>query len=262
MNFERVMYFGTGGIGSSAITPISQVMAQEPHSPKEMVLVDPDQYVLGNRYRQLMLAQHEGTAKVEVQAARIKAAFPEDLTVHTVPKWIVKRATEADQISAEEIVTEGSIIATGFDNHPVRKTVSKAAQKLQNVIVISAGNKEYTGNVIVYARLDGEEITKPIEVVYPNEIGNPVGKNPGEMSCEERAQLPGGGQTLAVNLVAAGWQHSFFTNIINTMPRGKAALAEMLAKRSEVIFDIRDKVSALSYSHAVKSLKRSNVKVS
>jgi hypothetical protein len=90
------------------------------------------------------------------------------------------------------------------DNHATRKLLSDRCTELDDVVLISGGNRFTDGNIQVHVRKDGQDITLPI-ASYKNEIANPTDKNPADVrregGCEvERASSP---QLLITNNVVA-----------------------------------------------------------
>jgi hypothetical protein len=102
------------------------------------------------------------------------------------------------------------------DNHATRKLVSDHCGTLPSVALFSGGNdgvepprqRGTYGNVQVYLRRDGKDLTAPLTRFHP-EIANPAGKLPTELSCVElAASTP---QILFTNLaVASALLNAFF----------------------------------------------------
>ena len=80
-----------------------------------------------------------------------------------------------------------------------------AASKLDDVDVFTGGNDdELFGSVYHYQRRNGRDITEHPVHFHP-EYDSPPDKNPGEMSCQERAEVDGGTQLLATNMAVAAF---------------------------------------------------------
>ena len=78
-----------------------------------------------------------------------------------------------------------------------------AASHIDNIDVFTGGNDDALfGSIYHYQRRDGVDITEH-PVVYHPEYENPPDKNPGELSCQERAEIDGGTQLLATNMAVA-----------------------------------------------------------
>src|SRR5262249_7548583 len=115
-----------------------------------------------------------------------------------------------------QLIRNGDHVLLCVDNHPTRKLVSDHCGTLANVALFSGGNEGVEpprergtyGNVQVYLRRDGRDLTVPLTRFHP-EIANPKGKLPTAMSCAELAvSTP---QILFTNLaVASALLSAFF----------------------------------------------------
>ena len=241
--FERTIVIGCGGIWAYLSQAICRISANPNNSaPKELILVDGDEFTISNFERQDMREEDENEKKSEVHAKRIIDVFRE-LSVQSVSEFLTKE-------NADKIIQDKSIILSCVDNHATRKLISEEARKKSDVIVISGGNDLFDGSVHLYMVFGGEPLTQNLEDIHP-EVKNPEDRNPGELSCEERAELPGGGQLPASNLLAASWMATYFASIVELIPRGKEVLEEALKELSEVYFDAR-KFAAVVYNRAVQ----------
>ncbi|MCX6809728.1 MAG: hypothetical protein NTZ65_03215 [Candidatus Berkelbacteria bacterium] len=59
---------------------------------------------------------------------------------------------------------------------------------LDNVVLISGGNELTHGNVQIYVRQNGKDLTLPLDNKYHDEIKNPDDHNPADAGCEELVQ--------------------------------------------------------------------------
>jgi molybdopterin/thiamine biosynthesis adenylyltransferase len=114
-------------------------------------------------------------------------------------------------------IREKDIAFLCVDNHATRKLVVDECQNLDNVILISGGNDYYDGNVSVYIRVDGVDITNPPTVTHP-EIAEPKDKNPGTLEqregggcANEAASAP---QLLITNNIIAAFMLSAFLQVV------------------------------------------------
>src|SRR5262249_26965442 len=115
------------------------------------------------------------------------------------------------------LLRPGDYVFLCVDNHPTRKLVSEQCGRLPVVALFSGGNEGVDpprehgtyGNVQVYIRQDGKDLTVPLTRFHP-EIANPKGKLPTDASCVElAASTP---QILFTNLaVASALLNAFFT---------------------------------------------------
>ncbi len=87
--------------------------------------------------------------------------------------------------------------------------VSRRCEELSDVVLISGGNDFTDGNVQVYVRQDGRDVTLPLTRFHP-EIAEPKDKSPAEMSCEELA-AGAAPQLLFMNLtIASAMLNAFY----------------------------------------------------
>jgi hypothetical protein len=87
------------------------------------------------------------------------------------------------------------------DNHPSRLLVSTHAGTLKDATLISGGNDFHDGNVQVYVRRDGANLTPSLSRYHP-EIAAPRDRNPADLSSEALAAA-GAPQLLFANLTVA-----------------------------------------------------------
>ena len=82
--------------------------------------------------------------------------------------------------------------------------------------MISGGNDFTDGNVQIYLRRDGKNVTLPLTNDYHKEIKNPTDKNPAEMSCEELAKSEP--QLVITNNAIAAWMlNAFYTYLMDKL---------------------------------------------
>ena len=80
-----------------------------------------------------------------------------------------------------------------------------AAQNLDNIDIFTGGNDDALfGSIYHYQRRNGQDVTDhPVHT--HSEYENPPDKNPGELSCQDRAKIEGGTQLLATNMAVAAF---------------------------------------------------------
>ena len=123
---------------------------------------------------------------------------------HPVPLFI-------DEDNISKIIKENSIVFACVDNHKTRRLISKFAETLNNIIVISGGNELTDGNVQIYIRKGGKDVTPSLTDYHP-EIENAVDKSPDEMSCEELSNSKP--QLYFTNFMVASYMVAAFYNVI------------------------------------------------
>ena len=215
----RVSIIGLGGIGSHLVEALARFLITLPQPP-ELVLVDGDSYTIGNADRQRMGRTDLGLNKAGVHARRLASLLP-GIRIHPVEEFLSER-------NAGEVVVEGSITVACPDNHATRLLVSRRCQRLRNGAAVLAGNDLSDGAVQILVRRNGRNLTHPPET-YHRDIAEPRDTNPADLSCEELAARPGGGQIITANLMAA----SLALNVVVLLLEGR------VPPFAEVYFDTR-----------------------
>ncbi|OGI15742.1 MAG: hypothetical protein A2878_02965 [Candidatus Moranbacteria bacterium RIFCSPHIGHO2_01_FULL_54_31] len=213
-DIKRVIMIGAGGIGTLLAPPLARYLRQK--CPKAtFVLIDGDQFEPKNEERQEF---DELGNKAEVTAARLQRSLP-GLAIEAKPRFVT-----ADNVFV--LIPEKCFVFSCVDNHATRKLLSEHCATLKDVVLISGGNGFDDGNVQVYIRRSGKDVTPPLTHLHP-EIARPADRNPDEMSCEERAAA-GTPQLAFANLtVAANMANAFY------------AVTEVGVVYSELYFDIK-----------------------
>jgi hypothetical protein len=112
------------------------------------------------------------------------------------------------KLAVGDLLDEDDVVVLAVDNFAARKLVFDAAKSIDNIDIFSGGNGDLTagdalfGNVYHYRRRNGEDVTAH-PAHYHDEFVNPTDRNPGELSCAERAKLEGGSQVVAANMTVA-----------------------------------------------------------
>jgi len=169
----NVRIIGLGGIGSILSEKVCRFTEYLKDVQTEVTLVDGDSYEMKNAERQEFL-QLGNKATVKERELSIKFG---NIVINSVPCFV-------DGNTISSIIKEDDIVLLGVDNHKTRKLVSKYCSELQTVTLISGGNEYTDGNVQIYIRREGREITPDLCSFHP-EIQNPLDKTPDELSCEE-----------------------------------------------------------------------------
>jgi len=180
---RSIKIIGLGGIGTWAAQALVQFLASI-RAACPVWLVDGDCYEESHRSRALF--QSYGN-KAAVKAAELSALARGGPTIVPVPRYVTPR-------NVRRLIEEGDIVLLCVDNHKSRRCVSDAARKLRDILVISGGNDGMEqpsggtfGNVIVYCRENGRDVTNPLTRFHP-EIAHPADQGPYELSCADLAQ--------------------------------------------------------------------------
>lgn len=170
---RKIKVIGAGGIGGHLIEPLSRYLSYKDEL-SEITVIDGDKYEDRNKERQ-RFAECENKAEHTVNM--MKEEFPK---IHFRAK--------GEFITEDNVITtirENDVVLLCVDNHATRKLVSDRCSELDNVTLISGGNDYTDGDVIIYKRKNGKDVTKPLTALP--EINKPDDKNPGTLTDEERS---------------------------------------------------------------------------
>ena len=168
--------------------------------------------------------------KAEVKASDLGLQFPQ-LGIDVYPAFI-------NEVTVIEVVKEGDVVFLCVDNHKTRMIINNYCKQLKDVTLISGGNEFTDGNVQIYVRQGGVDITPDLASYHP-EIANPDDMLPDEMSCEQLAHSDP--QLYFANLGVATIMCWSFYN----------AVVKQELEASEVYFDITN-MNTLAQNRIVK----------
>ena len=230
--FSLTVVVGLGGVWSRLCPDLGDLSTYTEAAPKRLLLIDGDDIEEKNMARQGFLRQDVKRKKAEIWEGRMRKRYL-DLSISSKGEYVTPK-------NVVDLIPDGSIILSCVDNNATRLLLSKRAQELKNVLLISGGNELWDGNVQLYVRVDGEPKQKAIEEVH-QELKDPKDKNPGEMSCEELMAQKGGEQILITNGAVAQNMISMFYDVLVNFEiwRGKE-----VPRPSEVMFDVREYLSS------------------
>lgn len=169
---RKVKVVGSGGIGGHLLEPLCRYLTYT-GDYCEVTVIDGDVYEERNRERQRF--QTCGN-KAEETVRTLKEVFPK---IHLRAK--------AEYLTENNIITsirENDVVFLCVDNHATRKLVSNRCEELDDVLLISGGNNYTDGDVLIYMRKNGCNVTPPLTTLP--EIANHKDKNPGEFTDAER----------------------------------------------------------------------------
>lgn len=171
----KIKIIGLGGIGGILSNILCRYLNSNVFKDEKIQvnLIDGDYYEEKNTERQEFESYGN---KAESKCRELQRKF-NNLELKAYPYFI-------DDETKRVFICEDDIVFLGVDNHKTRKLVSDQAKTLKNIIIISGGNELTDGNVQLFIRKEGVNLTPSLTDYHP-EIENPVDKLPGEMSCEE-----------------------------------------------------------------------------
>ena len=197
----EIVIVGLGGIGSVLINTLARyVDSNMSMYPSSILLVDGDDYEVKNTQRQEFTSFGN---KAVVKCNELTRRF-QNIEFTNCPEFISEE-------NIQNIIKEKMIVFVGVDNHTTRKLVSDYAKKLNDIIIISGGNELTDGNVQIFIRKGGIDVTPSLTDYHP-EIQDPQDKSPLDMSCEELSHSAP--QLFFTNFMVAAHMCSAFYNII------------------------------------------------
>jgi siroheme synthase (precorrin-2 oxidase/ferrochelatase) len=242
---KRVLLIGCGGVGTWLGHGLAKTLQfQSPQSV--LMLIDGDSFEPKNAQRQQfsMVGSKAHVLAQDLQESNrsifviLKAAWivsEQEAALHPQDEEETDAIVIA-KISAGSLLEENDIVYVCVDNFAARKLVFEAAKSYENIDVFTGGNDDRLfGTVYHYCRRDGVDLTLPPDHFH-DEIANPPDKNPGELSCQERAELDGGTQLLAVNMAVASHLLAKTAHTIFGTEQEKAAALE----KAEIYFDLEE----------------------
>lgn len=211
----HITVIGLGGVGSILIERLGRFINYSKDLNPSILLVDGDTYEQKNYERQEF---NQLGNKAEIKAMELIMKFP-SLKMDYFSAYV-------NETNAHESIQTGDVVFLCVDNHKTRNIINNYCKELTDVTLISGGNDFEDGNVQIYIRQGGKDITPDLAAYHP-EIANPDDQLPEEMSCEELAQSDP--QLYFANLgVATFMCWSFYNTVVKND-----------YERSEVYFDIR-----------------------
>lgn len=191
----KVVFVGMGGTNSWLARPLLKAMnSLNRDGSNTVTIIDGDKYDSGNFERQEFSLSNLSVNKAEAKAKELKPEFT-NMQITAVSKYL-------SQKDVDYYIQDGDIVMVAVDCMKTRKVIDDHAKTLNNVLLISMGNEMMDGDVFVYCKVDGKELTPSLQIDHP-EISNAKQPSRSEMSCEQIAALPSGGQLIFANLQAA-----------------------------------------------------------
>lgn len=228
-NPKRFIMVGAGGIGTWLAAGLARMLEWK-FPGSALIIVDGDNYEAKNLERQEFSQLGN---KASVKANELTKQF-RNTNFFSVPKWVVRDEgksypDDSGKISVKDLIKNDDIVIAVVDNFAARKIIFDAASELETIDVFTGGNDDNLfGSVYHYQKRDGKEITAHPSTTH-DEYSNPPDRNPGEMSCQERAEIEGGTQILATNMAVA----AFILARIQ-----KTIISNQNPEESEIYFDL------------------------
>jgi molybdopterin/thiamine biosynthesis adenylyltransferase len=205
----EIKAIGIGGIGC-ALLPFLCRYLQYSGEKARITLIDGDRFERSNAARQAFSGLGN---KAEVKAGELAREY-EAVAFRSRPEYVTE-----DNVA--RLIGEGEVVFLMVDNHASRLLVSRHVSSLADLSLISGGNDYEDGNVQVYIRQGGLDLTPSLARYHP-EIAAPQDRNPAAMSCEE-LMAAGAPQLLFANLMVA----SLMLNAFYALRQGRLNYSEV-----------------------------------
>lgn len=173
---KKIKVIGAGGICGWLLEPLCRYLAYG-QEQAEVTVIDGDKFEDRNLERQKVTQEGIGFNKAEYAINWLKETFPR-IYFRAKPEYVTKS-------NVITLIREGDTVFMGVDNHATRKLISDRCEELDNVTLISGGNDLTDGDVILYVRKDGKDVTKS-PAALSRTVAEPKDKNPGEFTDAER----------------------------------------------------------------------------
>jgi len=209
----NIKIVGLGGIGSWLVQFMAKYARFTMLQNKKITItcIDGDSYDSLNRPRQNF--KNLGN-KARIKMLELKAEYdsyvPQGYELKNFAFDYKDEYVSEDNING--LILDGDVVFLCVDNHKSRSLVSKHCKKLENIILISGGNDITVGNIQIYQKKEGEEITSDLCDYHP-EIENPRDKAPYEKSCEELQESEP--QLIFTNIVVAVLMCCAYYNLLS-----------------------------------------------
>lgn len=175
---------GCGGTGYYLIEPLIKYLANR-HESSQLYLVDGDEVEDSNLTRAFN-QDAVGMNKAEALAERFSVS---NVSVEPVP-YFVKPGKTWRTVHSELWFSDNVTIFGAVDNLPTRLFLQEEASKLDNVTYVDGGNgSPYDGQVILYVRRLGKQLSPPMQHIFPAIVNAAEGDFfPGDENCAARSE--------------------------------------------------------------------------
>lgn len=217
-----IKIIGLGGIGSVLSEKISRFLNYSMNEESIYItLIDGDSYEPKNLARQEFV---ELGNKAKMKSKELNFKY-DGIQFDFIEQFI-------NEENISEMIMSDDIVFCCVDNHKTRNIINNHCKNLQDTVLISGGNELTDGNVQIYIRKEGSDVTPSLTDYHP-EIENPTDKSPEEMSCEELSHSAP--QLFFTNLSVAAIMCWGFYNYL----QGKTDISEVYFDMLEMASDAK-----------------------
>jgi len=223
----NIYMVGMGGIGSQLCEPICRFINYlDNKNDFTITFIDGDEYESSNQSRQTIELSDVGENKAICQYTKIYNLFPY-LEINANAIYINKQNIK----DCFDKPDENTIILSGVDNDKTRNVIQEYCGSLKNVLLLSGGNEYIDGDVQIYARRKGVDLTPPIWKWNSN-IKNPKDRSPEEIGCDELVESTP--QLIFTNGMVSACMCMAFYNYY------KMFETDIIVDKSVIMFDISE----------------------
>jgi hypothetical protein len=222
---RSIKVIGLGGVGSPLAQALVQFLGVSARGDSTLFLIDGDTYEEKNRERVVF---HDAGNKAISKAEELGTICGGALPIVPVPRFVTP-------YNVHRLLSEQDVVFLAVDNHATRRSVSNRCQRMRDIVLISGGNdgiedgRDGTfGNVMIYERVAGRDVTSPLTKFHP-EIAKPRDKRPDEIGCLALARSSP--QLLFTNLVVAAAMLGTFYAWLTDRPRYEELFFDLLSGR-------------------------------
>lgn len=191
----RFVVIGLGGVGGLVLRLLVPFLHYE-GAHATVLCADGDSFEPRNRARMWFEALGP---KANVLAEELARDYGDRVSLIPVPHYVTAQR-------AASLIQERDVVLCTPDNHATRRLVERRCARLSDVALFSGGNDDVedgqtgtSGNVQIYLRARGRDVTNPISTFHP-EIEQPRDRLPGA-GCA--ATTPSAPQLLFTNAAVA-----------------------------------------------------------
>jgi len=164
MKFKYVYLVGVGGTGSHLADPLVRLLTYHDNGTRNITIIDGDSYEDKNTDRQIFDTQFNGKNKAFATAERLGLE-----TIKPIADFIDKdKFTKL--LQKHSSIDDNFLVIMAVDNAATRHAIITAVddRKHANFVLISPGNSFDSGQVVIYARQDRENLTVHPFAKYQN----------------------------------------------------------------------------------------------
>lgn len=213
-NVYHLVVVGCGGTGSNLVPHLAQLAHSLKKKAKVIItLADEDIVEPGNIGRQFFIEPDIGENKARVLQKRYHTAWGVD--IHYYPHYIrdketlIELLTIKDEYPIHQLAIP--ILLGCVDNNFSRQIFHRLFEQIDNLIYLDAGNSEFSGQVVMGLKINGETLMKPIAELDPTVLTTKDEISVGGTCGRNVVKEP---QNILANMWAAAILLTYVNNII------------------------------------------------